>query len=160
MDTLKTIDGKDFKKSFEANMLRINFFSSTLKCEANFSSIKNKLGLDNNLVKRLEKLKELGEKKGCSVVQLYFRKIQREEFKFDEQKLSNLEKLVEVWDDYYSLNKTYNILLNECIDLLEKIDDTKNNLSVMSIIKKEIIIAFGLAFFAIFLVFVIDFFKK
>jgi len=124
MNNLKTIDGKDFKKSFFTNMSRVAFCSSELKCEANLNSIKNELGLSNEIMKRLEKLKEKSEKKGSGIVSSYLIDLGDGRIKFDEMVLDNMELLINVWDDYSSLSKTHQILINECIDLLEKNEGT------------------------------------
>lgn len=124
MGKLKTIDGKDFQKSFYTNMSRVAFCSRELKCEANFTTIKNELGLSNEIMKRLEKLKEKSEKKGSGIVSSYLVDLEEGEIKFDDNTLDNMELLIDVWDDYYALNKTHNILIKECIDLLEKDENT------------------------------------
>lgn len=127
MNELKTIDGKDFQKSYFTNMSRVAFCSRELKCEANLDSIKNKMRLNNEIMKRLEKLKGKSEKKGSAIVSSYLIDLEDEMITFDENKLENMELLVNIWDDYSILNKTHQILVNECIELLEKLKDIKLN---------------------------------
>lgn len=127
MNGLKTIDGKDFQKSHYTNTSRVAFCSRELKCEANLSSIKNELGLSNEIMKRLEKLKEKSEKKGSGIVSSYLIDLEDGMIKFDENVLENMELLINIWDDYSALNKTHQILINECIDLLEKNQDNSES---------------------------------
>jgi hypothetical protein len=123
MSKLKNIEGKDFNKSFGVGISCIAFCSRELKCEANLNSIKNKLGLSNDIMNRLDKLKIKSEKKGSGIVSNYIVELEDEVRKFDENDLDNMEFLIDVWDDYMTLNKSYNLLVNECIELLEKQDN-------------------------------------
>ena len=122
MDTLKTIDGKDFQKSFEANMVRLAFFSREVKFEVNLNSIKNKLCLDVFTIQRLEKLKVDSEKKGSGIILSYLRDLDEGDEKFDGKVLEDMELLIKVWDDFYALDNTYKSVLNECVVLLRNND--------------------------------------
>lgn len=127
MSKLKTIDGKDFEKSYYTNMSRVAFCSRELKCEANLNSIKTKIGFNNEIMKRLEKLKEKSEKKGSGIVSSYLIDLEDGMIKFDENVLENMELLINIWDDYSTLSKTHQILINECIDLLEKNEENSES---------------------------------